>query len=378
MTVRVVLNGAKVSSNTQLAATRKGGIPTQKGVIFPISVSGSLICLNICSAMLIEYKSAISGELFFKTTLPQAFLDTGNLLEERKETVKLHASSIEHHQLVMHHVLAWYEKMEVNTDLALETYIDFPAVQVIFSLSANTLYENYSGENDVFSFSPNQHNILFAPSIKGRLNRETSNPAEQVELYLHPALFLKYLPGLGTFDNFRKAIEQNQFAQLSAYNMPITAEMKVLIKDIFNSQKISALKRLFIEARIMELLMLQMEQYEQIAGNVICNTLRKTDIQKMHEVKQIIDSSWKEPCSLIDLAQMVMTNEYNLKKSFKEVFGTTIFGYLNEVKMNEARRLLLTGEMNIAEVADTVGYKNPNHFTTAFKKYFGFVPSELK
>ncbi len=46
--------------------------------------------------------------------------------------------------------------------------------------------------------------------------------------------------------------------------------------------------------------------------------------------------------------------------------------------MNEARRLLLSGEMNIAEVADTVGYKNPNHFTTAFKKYFGFVPSELK
>jgi AraC-like DNA-binding protein len=328
--------------------------------------------------MVIEYKSATSEEVFFKTVLSDAFLDPGNLLQERKEMVEVNDSVIDQHELILHHIMAWNGRMSIKEDIDLAARIDFPVIQVIFSLTANTLYENYSGENDVFSFSPNQHNILFTPQVEGSLNRKTSLSAEQVDLYLHPNFYLKYLPHLDAFDNFRKSITQNQFAALSAYNMPITAEMKVLLKDIFNCQKISALKRLFIEARVIELLMLQMEQYEQIAGNAICNTLRKADIRKMHEVKQIIDSSWKEPCSLINLAQMVMTNEYNLKKSFKEVFGTTIFGYLNEVKMNEARRLLLSGEMNIAEVADIVGYKNPNHFTTAFKKHFGFVPSELR
>jgi AraC-like DNA-binding protein len=46
--------------------------------------------------------------------------------------------------------------------------------------------------------------------------------------------------------------------------------------------------------------------------------------------------------------------------------------------MEKAKEILSKRGMNISEVAYEVGYKNPQHFTVAFKKYFGYVPSKLK
>lgn len=328
--------------------------------------------------MFILYKTTDPEELFLQTPLSDVFLNPQPIFRERSEVTYIGNAVINHYEFIFNKVAFWHGRMSFKDDLDLMARVDIPVARMIFSINSNVLYENYSGENDVFSFSPNQHNIIFSNAVLGKLNHKAGDHTEQFEINLHPEFMLKYLPQLELFKHFGRAVEQNQFAFLSPYNMPITAEMKILLNDIILCQKTDMFKRMYIEARIVELLMLQMEQYEQIAGNVICTNLKKTDINKMHEVRSIIDSSWKEPCSLIDLAQKVTTNEYNLKKSFKEVFGTTIFGYLNEVKMNEAKRLLLNKEMNVAEVADIIGYKNPNHFSTAFKKHFGYVPSELK
>ncbi|WP_256441273.1 helix-turn-helix transcriptional regulator [Chitinophaga sp. HK235] len=71
-------------------------------------------------------------------------------------------------------------------------------------------------------------------------------------------------------------------------------------------------------------------------------------------------------------------NDFKLKKGFKEMFGNTVFGYMNQVRMEKAKLLLLEGKNSIADISFTVGYKNPQHFTAAFKKHFGYLPSELK
>ena len=78
------------------------------------------------------------------------------------------------------------------------------------------------------------------------------------------------------------------------------------------------------------------------------------------------------------MAQYVGTNEFTLKKGFKELFGTTVFNFWNDAKMAEAKKMLLNGSMNVSEVSDLVGYKNPRHFSAAFKRKYGMIPSTLK
>ena len=63
---------------------------------------------------------------------------------------------------------------------------------------------------------------------------------------------------------------------------------------------------------------------------------------------------------------------------FKKVFGTSIFEFIGELRMDHAMELLRDHGLLVTEVARTVGYKNPNHFSCAFKRKYGISPSDLK
>jgi AraC-like DNA-binding protein len=80
------------------------------------------------------------------------------------------------------------------------------------------------------------------------------------------------------------------------------------------------------------------------------------------------------PPSLKELAKLSGLNEYKLKKSFKEVYNTTVFGYLSDHRLNEARKKLESSNKSIAEIAYDLGYSSPQHFAKAFKEKFGLTP----
>ncbi|MNT78841.1 Helix-turn-helix domain protein [compost metagenome] len=46
--------------------------------------------------------------------------------------------------------------------------------------------------------------------------------------------------------------------------------------------------------------------------------------------------------------------------------------------MEKARSILLAKDITVAEIAKKVGYKHATHFTSAFKKYFGYLPNKIK
>jgi AraC-like DNA-binding protein len=137
------------------------------------------------------------------------------------------------------------------------------------------------------------------------------------------------------------------------------------------------LKGLYLEAKAIELFLLQVKQLDQQTGPKL-SKLKPTDIERLYAVKEHINKYYDQSCSIIGLAQLAGINQMKLKDGFKELFGTTVFGYINDVRMNEAKRLLLDEKLYVNEVADRVGYKHPQHFTIAFKKKFGIAPKELK
>lgn len=147
------------------------------------------------------------------------------------------------------------------------------------------------------------------------------------------------------------------------------------IRAICTCDRKGSFKRLYMEAKVTELLLLQLEQYQKSATLGV--KFSKTDIEKMYEARSLIIKNLTTPCSLIDLAKRVGTNEFKLKKQFKALFGTTVFGYLNEIKMNKAKQILQEGNLNVTEVAEQLGYKTSSHFVTAFKRYFGYSPGSV-
>src|SRR5690606_13466171 len=85
------------------------------------------------------------------------------------------------------------------------------------------------------------------------------------------------------------------------------------------------------------------------------------------------------PHSIQELAAIACMNRTKLQYQFKNIYGNTIYGYLAEERMKKAHELLFSSEYTkIAEIARRIGFKNPNHFSTAFKRKFGYLPKDVK
>ncbi|WP_316822873.1 AraC family transcriptional regulator [Pedobacter gandavensis] len=163
----------------------------------------------------------------------------------------------------------------------------------------------------------------------------------------------------------------------SEQHLHITPEINAILNGIENSTHTGFCERLFLESKVIELLAIKISQLELLQQQPIPR-LKQEELDKMQEAREILIQHIDRPFSLRTLAHMVGTNEFNLKKQFKAVYGNTVYGYLNEYKMEQAKAMLLQGDSRVSEVSEKMGYKHATHFTSAFKKYFGYLPNKIK
>ena len=77
------------------------------------------------------------------------------------------------------------------------------------------------------------------------------------------------------------------------------------------------------------------------------------------------------------VAEHVALSERRLGVRFREETGQAIGEYIIGVRMEKARELLASGHM-VYEVAEAVGYRSPQYFSSAFKAYTGMTPNEFR
>lgn len=155
----------------------------------------------------------------------------------------------------------------------------------------------------------------------------------------------------------------------------IGSDIRAIISAIEMTETDTFASRLIIEAKVIELLALQLDQLHRTTDLLSSNgIIKEHDLEKLIEARTIIERNLRTPCSLIELSRRVGLNDFKLKKGFKELTGNTVFGYLYDCRMNRAQELLQQ-KYNVNEVSFLVGYKNPQHFTAAYKKKFGILPS---
>lgn len=157
-------------------------------------------------------------------------------------------------------------------------------------------------------------------------------------------------------------------------------EMAHVIQGICSNPLRGTLGKLILEAKILELVALQLTQFasngtQKTASRTL--TLRPADRDTFYALRDYLDIHFAGDLSLRCLSRTFGLNEFKLKKGFKELFQTTVFDYIHLRRMEHARHLLADQKMYVHQVANLVGYKNANHFSTAFKRTFGVKPTSL-
>jgi two-component system, response regulator YesN len=96
------------------------------------------------------------------------------------------------------------------------------------------------------------------------------------------------------------------------------------------------------------------------------------------EAKKIIDEKFHEEITLESIANKHHMNKSYFSELFKEEIGLTFNKYLNWVRIEKAKELLVVHDMNATKISELVGYKDHVYFSIVFKKFTGLPPGEFK
>ncbi|MDF2513227.1 MAG: putative response regulatory protein [Herbinix sp.] len=96
------------------------------------------------------------------------------------------------------------------------------------------------------------------------------------------------------------------------------------------------------------------------------------------ELMRYIRKNYRQEISLEILGEQFQMNGVYLGQIFRNEVGITFLKYLTNYRVEEAKRLLQKGNMNVSEVAEHVGYKTSQYFSQIFVKAVGITPQEYK
>jgi len=155
----------------------------------------------------------------------------------------------------------------------------------------------------------------------------------------------------------------------------ITPVMAATVQQLLHSPYKGLSQQIYIEGKTLELIGLYFDQLlssnnwrQQASG------LKSDEVDCIFNARDILLSRVTNPPTLRELAHQIGLNDRKLKQGFRQVFGTTVFGYLHDHRMQQARQLLLMPKATIASVALKVGYGNPEAFSVAFRRTFAISP----
>ncbi|RBW51428.1 response regulator [Marinobacter sp. F3R11] len=97
-----------------------------------------------------------------------------------------------------------------------------------------------------------------------------------------------------------------------------------------------------------------------------------------HSARVHLLKSLSSTLPISELERLTGTNSKKLNMAFKVCAGATVYEYLREERMKEARALLQKTRLPVQDIAHQVGYKDSANFSTAFKERFGLSPREFR
>ncbi|RRD38919.1 response regulator [Leptotrichia sp. OH3620_COT-345] len=112
--------------------------------------------------------------------------------------------------------------------------------------------------------------------------------------------------------------------------------------------------------------------------NETTDTLTSNSKYKSIISKKIEDNFSDVSFNLNSLADDLSLSSGYLSSLFKSLFGVPFQNYLNNVRMEKAKLLLLTTDLKNYEIGERIGFENVHYFNSKFKKTFGITPKEFK
>lgn len=271
--------------------------------------------------------------------------------------------------------------------LLLDVSIEFePGCDYCFKVDGDCIIMEFIFECDLSGLENREklgipartHNIHFSPAFEQKFRLPESNPSDTIVIILSVDLYFRLIPkNSGLFKKFSDSIFMRKACSLYDSYVTFHTWIQSALNDIMKCTYEGELKRLYLENKIQELLLMHFDLYQQYSLPSKTQNISSENFKKVKKAKSILDVHYQNAPSLTELSKLVFLNEYALKKEFKLCFGSTVKQYIIHLRMRYAMDILKEGTLSITEIAHKCGYNGLVQFSTAFKKYYGKSPTSL-
>lgn len=266
-----------------------------------------------------------------------------------------------------------------SDDIMLERQaVDETSLLLYFiQVDAKGLYQ-VSTDLDKVEYKGNvKRRVVFISSTNYPIQVQYSKGTELklIGIYFKHSLLRKFLKK----DVFHYLKEYSQSRLKNSDKRTIVKEEDILLREIFKTDIHDELGKIVLYTRILLLV-------EKVLNRLLITEmptaktkkLKEEDMDGLKEVELILSEKELEKFPTINkLSRIALMSGSKLKKRFKEVYGMKLYEFYNHNRLSKAKKWIESGETNVKEAAYRIGFSNLSNFSKAFKKEFGFLPSQL-
>lgn len=270
-----------------------------------------------------------------------------------------------------------------------EAWTHFPRTvdeYIIYIIKKGQLHIEEAGEkytlmkNDFFIFEPGKHHLGFKPSVcdytyihftydqmKPYKVTNDKDFCDELQIRRYQAYSSNCL--LDSYPNDSTCYIPKHF-NLSNYN-----HYHVLLRETIDNYGIH--QENYKELVSCELLIMLINISREYASSRIESIKgNNKPFTTARDILNYLNTEYPNKLTSIDISDRFEGNFDYLNRIFKRMTGHTIFAYLNLLRINKAKEMILTTHMHFNEIAYSVGIDNPYYFSRLFKKIVGLTPTQ--
>jgi AraC-like DNA-binding protein len=228
-----------------------------------------------------------------------------------------------------------------------------------YRIVGNT-YENYT-EGDLVLLGPNLPHTWTGKAVE-------SEPFEAIVIQFSKEFITAFL-GFDESYSIKNLLENS--ARGIAFEA--TQDLVQAIKSLIEKEGMDRILQL-----ISALNQLAQSNYTLITPNTFHTIASKKSELRINEVCLFIQNNFNSNITLKQVASQIYLTESNFCKFFKKATGKTFSDYLNEIRINEASRLLLQTDKTISQISFECGFETLSYFNRVFLKKKNQTPSGFR
>ena len=211
--------------------------------------------------------------------------------------------------------------------------------------------------------------------------REWTAPAAHekvVTISVRPGLLVDHFltPGVEVPHRLKVFISESRDT-VDFCELPLTAQMLDITARLIDNPYTGALYLAYAEALVFELLCVAVGNFFSLPEQTT-EEYSDRELRALSNARQLLTEQLAPPPTLQQIARATGLSVRNLTRSFRAVYGETVFDFSLRCRMQYALDLLRDRSWSVERVSEAVGYAHPTSFATAFQRRFGVRPIDVR